>query len=1113
MPLTTLDTDQKEAAVLTSPQVAVSAGAGSGKTRLLVGRYLHLAGTLGVPPEHIVAITFTEKAANHMKAAIAEGARALAAANPERAVFWREVANAVHGAPISTIHAFCNGILRRYPVEAGVDPLFAIIDDTARSELAREILDDFLAGWLDGAPGEVQYLLELLGMRDLRALLRSFMDQRCRITKGLDTIRDLGADEFERRYRDALTARAAARIAMLREFHSLGPAEDKLTDSLNDLLERLVDLHRALMADKDNVSVRTTVLGCREIVKSIGHCGSTAKWAASGTSIAGVRRDVRESIDVLLDAVEAFGRERGITARAAVIIRDAWLRLEEAFLAAKKARSVLDHDDTLVETWRLLRSHTAVCREVAAACRHILVDEFQDTDKIQADIFDMIAGNSDNSLFTVGDPKQSIYRFRGADVTVFDDFIVNAEFRPLKKNYRSAEGIVGFVNRAFSRIMGTDRGVNPFEAVYSDMKPERTGTGGPPPVEILVIEGENTAERRRAEAAAIAARVRALHDNGEYAYGDMALLTRTSTRLRDYEEALLDAGVPYVNLSGGDPFSRPEARDIASLLSWMAEPEDPAHLCALLLSPFCGVTPETLHGLVRASGSVEELARRFVRDGIPAGHPWCDGRDVESVRNLLADLLALRDLADIRTALETAFDRTGYTLALLADPLAGELSLAVTDHIMERADAFEAAGGTLPEFARLLRTGGLHTDRMPAVEVRGDVLTVLTIHKAKGLEFPVVFLADISGGTAKTPPPFVLDPDLGFGFTLRDSGGNSMPTLVRILADERRKQEEIAESKRVFYVGCTRAADRLFISGGPPGRDTLFERDDWMGWLHTALGLADGTCPPAVTYRIIEAKAVATAGIDGFWAPVLDPARRPVESPAKPLIAEVAAAVAADPVPPADLPPDHLSPTMIASRLRDGSPGRRSILTDAETADIAEYEPGLGVVYGLLAHRVLERWDFADPERSLRLVDTFAGPETSPELMDRLKRDLRRFAASLLHGRIARAESVRREEPFAVLVDGILVRGAIDCLFRENGAWHIVDYKTDAVDGGDFAAAAEPYFPQLAVYALALRRAEYEPPGSLAIHFLSADHTHEFPVSDRLADDAERLVRTVAAGY
>jgi len=1126
MPLSKLDTRQMEIATSSGDETAVSAGAGSGKTRLLVGRYLFLLKSHGVPMTKIVAITFTEKAAAQMKAAVAERARELAVEKPEDADFWKNVASEVHSAPISTIHSFCNSILRKYPYESGLDPSFTIIDDVSLSVLKGQAVEDFIGLRMEAEPEAYENLLGSFGLSGLRRMFHTMLSERARLITFLDSLGhpeedEVDPEEVEKRYRTFLKDRLREFREVLTDFHALAPGDDGYAAFVGGMVE---NLSRLVSRCDENAEDVDFVLSMLDDIKKNARKGSPRRWEDHGLSLGEVKSGVKE-LRGFLEILESFYRnESGVTAKTTTVLLEEWKRLERYFLELKKRRSFLDHDDTLIETWRLLRNNANVLNGVSRTYRHILVDEFQDTDRIQMDILTMIAGNSSSPLFTVGDPKQSIYRFRGADVSVFNDFIAgkNVEFKSLKVNYRSAPAIIDFVNRVFGRIMGREEVSETYEAPYYDMKPHRNDRDAGYGVEIAVVEAENAYERRRREAGFIARRIGELKEEYGYAFRDMALLLRKGTRTRRYEEAFLARGIPYVNLTTWDPFRSPEAYDCANLLRWLCEPGDPVLFSAVLLSPFFGVAPEDLHGVRRLAGRAENMPSAFLYGNGIIGHEWFEGKGFERIREILTELLRMRDRMTVREILEYAFDETDYTLVLLADPVSGELAVSVVDLILDDADEFEKSGGGIREFSRLLVEGSIGADTTPTVEVQEDAVNIITIHKAKGMEYKVVFLADVADSSRGRGSSAALyfDDELGIGFTMRDSCGKRVKTMAGSIAAETERRKEIAESKRLFYVGCTRAKDHLIISGGKPQRnlDTTFEKGNWMGWLHAALGMdpegprGDETPDGLFKYvRISEDPKTAwispadfwSDGIkgeesDGFDDAALDEAMTPLER-----------------IPVSGLP-EHLTPTRILDYLECPAYYLYRYVHGVEPGKRGEGGDGYGERYGLLAHGILEklvtrrrRGGHAgngcrfppEPHDEISLVFPPAG-ETIPESWrERLREELEAFVKSPLYEEIVASEEVRCEEPFAFILKGVLVRGTMDVLFRNGDEIGIVDYKTDTADGGDAGIVPERYRMQLGIYAYAVERAELVLPSRLVIHYLAPGVSRDVPCTREFLDE------------
>lgn len=1116
MPIRNLDADQKLAGTTRGDEVVISAGAGSGKTSLLVGRYLYLMQNQGIPMNEIAAITFTNKAADQMKARIAQKVPELAARYPESSAFWLGVADRIHTAPISTIHSFCNSILRTHPREAGIDPLFEVLDATTLAGLKSEAYRSFLDSRMDGEPERIGELIQALGMRGLRNILMHLLDRRTHVITYLDARGVPDAGSLERRYAAFILARLSNYRTILREFHAFRPGDDGFTPFLDACAAGLDETQR--MVEENRVDY-IAVMGIIASVRAGMRKGSPKAWEENGMPLKDVRGSVRECLDFLARTAEWHRYEKGLTARVVSLVMEEFTAFEQYFLARKKSRSYLDNDDSLIETWRLLRNNPSVCREVSRSYRHILVDEFQDTDDLQLDILRMITGNSAAGLFTVGDPKQSIYRFRGADVAVFNRFSARngVDFKSLKINYRSRPCIIDFVNRVFGRILGTDDPEHPFEARYAEMKPDRKERAADPDVEIAVFEENGADTRRIREGEYIARRAREFAEKG-VPYGGMALLLRKGTHVRGYEEAFLKAGIPFVNLAGGDPFGSPEALDIANLLGWLCDPGDQTLFSAALLSPFFRVDADFLYTLRRMAGKHGSLSRTF----LAADFSETDSEDIgaDRIREILRKLLVCRDRCAIRELLEYAFVETGYTLTLLADPIRGEESLAILDLILRAADTFENSGGSVREFARLLGKGEMVSDRAVSLETRSDSLTIITIHKSKGMEYPVVFLADAAGKPRNDSAPCLFHDELGPGFRLRSASGKSIDTLVHRFAGEDERRKAIAESKRLLYVACTRAMDTLIVTGAKPPQDsdTDFEKENWMGWLHTALEITpDGEfrkgCPlGSFMYRRFPAED--SDGVDratSLQKPFLNGPKTAAES----YIPEWTP----EPEPPplrVSGKPATLSPTQAEDYLSCPARFLFRRVDGLNPTFAGEFSGGMGELYGRLAHHVLEHWDYRDRAVLAAGVDSLSRRDFSDDLRMNLKESLLRFAGSDLCSEIAAADRIRREEPFAFIQDDVLIRGKMDLVASSGERCMVVDYKTNSVREGDIGREAERYRLQVGMYALALFRAEDVIPERLVLHFLTPGVSHEIPCGrehvDAVAETLSKMIESMDAG-
>lgn len=553
MPIRSLDTDQKEAASSLAGDILVSAGAGSGKTTLLVSRYLYLALKEKLPLSSIAAITFTNKAADRMKSRIAFEASRLAGLGGPEAAFWQKTAGDAVYAPISTIHSFCSSILRSNPVESEMDPYFTVIEEFTAEKLKTETIDEYLDSYFSEEPDNASYLLDIFGIKGLKKIFRSLLGKRIHVLKFLDKIKDSGSlDEntIEKAYRSEHLNKTGNYIYTLEKFHAIKPSEDIMSGICDMLLNALKKIKN--MIETGNVDVSYLF----ETEKSINLRGGSAnKWGAE--NLADLKSGIKKCREFIVMIGKYYKYEYGKSSRTASLVMNNFTELEKLYIRKKKDLSCLDNDDILIETWKLLRNNSKLCGRISRSYRHILVDEFQDTDDLQMDILNMIAGNSSASVFVVGDEKQSIYRFRGADVTVFKKKLANTGIESflLKLNYRSVPGIIDFVNATFLKVMGKEPEAM-YEANYFEMKPYKKNENLYPCVEIAVFDIKNTEARKKTEADYIARK--AIELNKKYPYKDMALLLRSRTSIEIFEEAFLRHGVPFVNLAGGKVPGSPE---------------------------------------------------------------------------------------------------------------------------------------------------------------------------------------------------------------------------------------------------------------------------------------------------------------------------------------------------------------------------------------------------------------------------------------------------------------------------------------------------------------------------------------------------------------------------
>ncbi|MFP5262345.1 MAG: UvrD-helicase domain-containing protein [Blastocatellia bacterium] len=892
-------TSQREAIETRGRRVIVSAGAGSGKTRVLVERFLRLLEeNTDWRVSDVVAVTFTEKAAREMVSRIRREVRSRiersrSAAERER---WRRHRNGLDSARVGTIHSLCASILRSHPAEACLDPAFEVIEEFEATVLLEQAIqgainDAARAGSqqysipsslrrpvTQGGPADVVEIFAYMSPHDVQQAIRSLVAQGERARRAMSKLPNNTAGEiltFWRETLDRLRSEAARALIERDSWQSDSQTISRLAaiDS-SDKREQCRAQVASLLASLSSEEGRAEAGGPARALLDIAACinlqgGSKKKWASEQDFIA-----VKESLSRMREAVRGekllaleLNEMDGIAAQ--VTARLAWLyeRARERFAALKRERAALDFNDLEEITERMLSSHKEVRARYTdperGLLRALMVDEFQDTSPIQKRILWMIAPRSDE-LFIIGDSKQSIYRFRGADVAVFQD--ARAEVRAgggrevgIDTCFRTHERLVGFVNHIFPSLFTRETRYDiPYEAMTAGHPPAHDEAA----VEIHVVsQGKEAATRlaaydlRRAEAALIARRIQEIVGLGRAMvcekegparparHEDFAILFQASTHFEIYEQALADAGIPYVTVAGRGFYDRQEITDVMNLLAFLVSPNDSLRLAAALRSPMFGLSDETLFGLRHERRT---LWKSLCDEGLE--HAGDQAEAVAFARETLKRLRAIAGRESAARIITAGVEETGYLATLMALPH-GERRRANVEKYIEQAHALPSI--TLSELVG--RTADLRfmevREGEATVEEAGAV-RLMTVHKSKGLEFPIVWLADASSRGGRDKDRVAAHPDYGVSVNVESDIIEGAGESLRAASFEmlRRVEESMdrAEKKRLLYVAATRAKDHLIISGAAgcgrgPG-------DNWLGRVLTALGVDETESCDSVDY-------------------------------------------------------------------------------------------------------------------------------------------------------------------------------------------------------------------------------------------------------------------------
>ncbi len=1170
-PLETLTPEQHDAVTALGRPLCVTSGAGCGKTRVLVERYLH---TLDQEPalrlEQLAAITFTEAAAAQMRTRIREACRQRMAeardAGDARALArWRTRYWDVDVAPISTIHGFCGSLLRRWPIEAGVDPQFSVLDEAQAALLAEDVVDRTLEALLEADDEAARAALLHIELRELRDALRHLVQAerdalertaRPALAKSDDEIlaaieKDLA--EARRAAVDEVLARPEV-VEAARWLKKVdGPAGDKLAEAClaaRDALEVLGGSPRPAQADAALATLKGIDL----------RAGSKTKWGSKEAvdEARAVLKAIRDPLKKVLRDLPPLDRDLERlhleAARAVFALAEAAL---QAYDEAKRARSALDFEDLQLRARDLLQTSKSALAACRRTYRAILVDELQDTNRLQDEIVRLLTDGGDRPpvLFGVGDPKQSIYRFRGAEVAVFEETrgrLPAKDRKALTVSWRFHAGLADLVNAVFGHLMG--QGYEPVEGRYGRAAPD-----GPDAELIHVVnpadpDGTFRADEGAAEEArALAARLRRLVEDQKrpvwdekakaarpVRYGDVAVLFRKTTRLHVYEEALEREGVPYLAVAGHGFYKQQEVLDVLALLRVLEDPGDDLSLAGVLRSPYFAVSDEGLVRLrqacegalwdaVAAAGTVPRLG-----DG--------DRRGLTRAAAALPRWRGLKDRLGLGPLVEAVVFASGYAASAVGR-FGGARAYANLRQLVDLARGFERSGphalgdyvGYVADFMR-----SEMRQEQATVDVAGaDTVRLMTIHKAKGLEFPVVVVPDLGGHTDGQPPVVRCHPTSGLAVRLRDDDGEKRSPAAVALGKAADRAADQAEAERVFYVAATRGKDHLILlshSAQSRGHDGT-----WLDALSAALNLkeilaagsegeheaAAGTGRLAVYLRPPEPETHRhdrrrVGPRDVFangrvvWVTLAERAARAPE--------HAAARLQHVGPPGGTAPPTRVTATALNAWRRCprlwtwqavhhlGDPAARA----------SDRPDGLSpLTFGTLVHRALEVCHSASPqavtaavETALRDAPPLREAERGPS-RDRLREAVEAFFRTELGQAILAAEKVFREVPFVLELAEVEVAGVMDVLMRDaSGDWHVVDYKTTA-GPGDAAALAERSRLQLGLYALAAGRWLGEPVAAWWVAHLPSGQAVRQPVTpEGLGEteaEARRVLETVAA--
>ena len=1079
--------------------IFLRAGAGTGKTSVLVDRFCAAALDPDGGVERILAFTFTERAADQLRRRIREElSNRLREADGEQADVLREALDATDRAWISTIHGFCRRVLASHPAAAGIDPRFRIVDEAEAERLAVRAFDSALAEMVESGEPEA---LELAAANRRRTLLE--------MTRGAyDELRSHG--DPSPALPELAPPDTTAAIGSLVEAASEAHAE--CAEASGKSLESREKIAAAMQLDPSQPPDDDLLESLRDLEVRSG-----AK-AFKGEACERYSRALKRAQSAVAGHVLAPAYEQ---------LRELVSRFGARYERLKEQRAALDFEDLQLKAVELLSGSAFIRDRYRDQFDHLMVDEFQDTNALQLRLIEQLRGPA-TRVFLVGDEFQSIYGFRHADVEVYrrehrrfaEGEEPNGEALPLTGNFRAAPELVAATNAIGRHLLG---GFEPLTAFVEEE------AGGRPAVELLLTaddrkawEAEETGLPRLpddpssgskvAEARSLAAHLRQLVDDERVDPSTIVVLMRAFTHVAAVERALGDAGLdPYV-VGGRGFWSQQQIDDMRALLTVIANPLDDEALFGALASPACGVFPDTLWLLRRAAtwkddedrerpGHIWPLVRDLVETGTPSrGNaeaaaliPQDELDRLDQFAGVLTELRVRSTEGGLETLVERTASAFDYDLATLGRN-DGKERWANVRKLMRLAREYEASEGPhLAGFLEYLDARATSRDREAEAATRAEGhagVRVMTVHGAKGLEFEVVAVADLGrnlqlGWSPLRVRPGEEGPEGGELARVGVQLGRLGRPAERLhdyqeltdLATDRDAEEEA----RLAYVAATRAKRRLILSG-TYSRNAL--KKEINGRKPIALQLIRSLLDMDLTEREVE---VPSAG-DGFPAgrlhlKVIEPGPGVGAKLLAPRETTASTESVEDVKPPLgrpDVPPaliGGLSYSALSAFencgyrfyvervLGIGEPEVVSVDGDGGGPEIRRrFGPGLAV-HSLLEWSARNQWRAPDRDRiSSALREQGLGQDEGADQVGELTAA---FLDSPLREEIADAR-VSPEVPFVLSIGGTLIRGSIDLLAqRSDGSVLVVDYKTDRLQGRDPADTVARYSIQRDLYALA----------------------------------------------
>ncbi|MBO8130852.1 MAG: UvrD-helicase domain-containing protein [Candidatus Marinimicrobia bacterium] len=1064
--------------------IMICASAGTGKTKMLVDRFVDLIRSGKADIDQLVAITFTEKAATEMKERVYEELY-------KEKLFNNliELQHAISNSFISTIHSFCARIIQENIDSTQLPYNYTIIDEAEENIIRERFTNRFLSDHIENDSKELKILLKYMSINKIKKLIFNSWERYFLIKKYKNKLTDINSY-----------------ISIINNI-----VNSMLKSYLRD--ERIKNLITSLLPFKDQLNENQLLFLNNFEKNNIDRDDFTSFFSDRADKLKNIdlkcyrlyqelKNEYYSEINFLkrLSLSDIDEKFIEVNTHAYNLINE----FLDKYRQELELNGLLDFTGMELYAIEFLNSKSERAIQFCKRFKYLLVDEFQDINPVQHEIIQEILNNNPKiKVFFVGDEKQSIYRFRGAVVEIMNQQKNKLKTDELLINYRSIDKLVDFQNEIFPKLFKSSKTIYPFEASYPSVpikaqnKPRITNK----PVEIIILKHdkkipEENIDYIELEAFLIANKIKDMVNNltiykvkdnkfDKVKYKDIAILLRAYTHQEKYEKALKEMNIPYHTLTGFGFYNLPEVKDLINFIRALINFYDEPALIGTIRSSMFAISDDAINELATA-GTITEGLHKYLYNNKKFNLSENDISKLEFFKNLYLKLQSLLYEDNIINLLENIIEETNY-LSILANLKEGKRKVANVKKLLNLAREWYSISGLSPvDFVRKINTyKNINVKEGEALkeDTDEDSVKIMTIHSSKGLDFPVVIIP-LSYSLTTSSPLIFTDENAGTVLNIKDQATKEEPAIVKALK-KLEQLKDAAEEKRIFYVGVTRASSHLIITGIEKER-TRYN----INWQSLRQYLQKNNLKSSITIKEIIPEDIRIGKEEVHYEEIaLKNYKRPRFSKDK--IDEIRTRTS-----PIEKKITRITPTEYADK---------TISTITPYNVIADSTPLNPVELGNLVHKALSLWDYKNLDDiknyivDLINIQRLTGKEKSI-LINEIFNWIENFASSgnPVYQLIRNSQEIKTEVEVMGYINNIFIEGAIDLLLKNEQSYYIIDYKTDHSELSKNDTVIKKYKAQLDLYATVLYECYHLPVREYLIHFLRNNKTIRTTVNNEL---------------